>query len=564
MPDLSRGPVSPGSLGEALPRSCLAEALSPRIKPSAMRYAVAGISAVFASGVAAGLVLAGRLPPWLFLVAAVVSFVLALAMRRAALVFHVAVLVAIGCLGGMRGVTEVVFSEDLLARAHHLTEVTGTVVSYPSLGETYTTFTLRPDTLPADLRVTWFQPPERMGAVVFGDRVRLTGRAELPEAFDGFDYPAYLARRNIFATMTVQSNDLVQVGPSERSVLRAGDALRQRLLGRFAEMLGSEAAAVAQSLLFGDRSALPGEIEDAFSRTGLMHLLAVSGLHLGIVLAGAWFALRWLGLRPRAAYPLVGVLVLLVLWIVGPRISLIRASLLFGFLALGSVLADMGWILRRTIRSLNGLAAAVIVILACQPGSLLDAGFQLTVAATAGILVAFSPLLDLGGWVNRAAGRFPKPFAWLIKPVLSLLAVSAAAQAGAAPVIAWHFGTFHPWALISNLVAIPLAAAALWSGLITAGLAWTPVGGPAARVLGGVLRAFSSTVGGLARLPMAQLPVSRGAGLWMGGLVAFSFLAAFYVRSSSSSTWNSTSMTSGSLGSRPEDLGRLSEPPEVK
>ena len=529
-----------------------------------MRYAVVGISAVFALGVGAGLALVGSIPVWIWFLVGAFSFGFALALRRRPRGFRVVVLVAIGCLGGMRGATVEPFSDELLDRAPYLTAVTGTVVSYPSYGDSYVTFTLRPDTLPADLRVTWFQPPTRAGAILFGDRVKLAGRVKLPEMFDGFDYPAYLARRNIFATMTVQADGLTHLGACERSPLRMGAALRQRILSRFDAMLGLEASALAQSLLFGDRSALPDDVEEAFSRTGLMHLLAVSGLHLGIVLAGAWFVLRWLGLRPRFAYPLVGLLVLLILWIVGPRISLIRAALLFAFLALGSVLADLGLILRRSILSLNGLAAAVILILTCQPGSLFDAGFQLTVAATGAILLAFSPLLDWGASVNRACERIPSWVRWIGRPVLSLLAVSVAAQAGAAPVIAWHFGTFHPWALVANLAAIPLAAAALWGGLVTVAVLWTPLGGATAGAFGALLRAFSRVVEILSKLPFAQLPISRGIGLWMGGLVVFSFLAAGYVRSSSSSIWNSTSMTSGFRGSRPEDLGRLSDPPDMK
>ena len=528
-----------------------------------MRYAVVGISAVFALGVGAGLVLAEPMPVWIVFAGAGTAFVLALVWRGRPRVFRICVLLAIGCLGGMRGAIEVPFSEDLLDRAPHLTEVTGTVIAYPSYGDSYVSFTLRPDILPANVRVTWFQPPAGAGAVVYGDRVRLAGRTELPEAFDGFDYAAYLARRNIFATMTVQADGLTHLGACERSPFRTGDVLRQRILARFDASLGLEASALAQSLLFGDRSALPDDVEEAFSRTGLMHLLAVSGLHLGIVLAGAWFVLRWLGVRPRFAYPLVGLLVVLILWVVGPRISLIRAALLFAFLALGSVLADLGLILRRSIHSLNGLAAAVIVILAWQPGSLFDAGFQLTVAATGAILLAFSPCLDWGGWVNRACERSPSWLRWIGRPVLSLLAVSVAAQAGAAPVIAWHFGTFHPWALLANLAAIPLAAAALWGGLVTIVVIWTPLAGAAAGAFGVLLRAFSRTVEILSEMLFAQLTVSRGVGLWVGGLVAFSFLAAVYVRSSSS-TWNSTSMTSGLPGSRPADPGRLSEPPDMK
>jgi competence protein ComEC len=288
---------------------------------------------------------------------------------------------------------------------------------------------------------------------------------------------------------------------------------------------------MAQSLMFGDRSALPESIEDAFSRTGLMHLLAVSGLHLGIFLGGAWWGLRRLGLRPRVAYPLVGALVLLALVVVGPRVSLVRAGLLFAFLALGSVLADCGIILRRWIHPLNGLAAAAMVILLMRPGALVDAGFQLTMAATGSILIAFSP----SGWGTRIArnprlSRAWKGWRWLIR----LLVVSAAAQAGAAPVIAWHFEAFHPLSIVVNLVAVPLAGMSLWAGLVSALLSSTPAFAVVVAPFGLLLGWLGGFVGWLAGVPMAEVSVTSGMGIWIGGCVVFITLAAFYCEQSGS------------------------------
>ena len=523
-----------------------------------MRYAVVGIGLAFALGVALGVRLVGMHAGWVFVSIAAGAFAASVSLRRWKGTFQVGMLLAIVALGALRGSQTTVFPEQLLTRALHLTEITGTVTSYPSIGTTYVSFDVKPDSLPSSIRVTWFRPGRRTGAVVYGDRLRLVGRVRLPEPFDGFDYPAYLARRGVFATMTVDGpQDAEWLGVAGSPILRLGDRLRQRILERLAEVLSPDELSLAQSLLFGDRTALPSEIEDAFSRTGLMHLLAVSGLHLGIVLAGAWVVLRRLGFRPVVAYPLVGVIVVLVLWIVGPRVSLVRASLLFAFLALGSVLADLGLILRRSIHSMNGLAAAAIVILAIHPGALFDAGFQLTIAATAGILVAFSPVFAWGAWVDRVAKCHRAPPRWS-RAILGLVAVSVAAQAGAAPVIATHFGSLHPWSIPSNVLAIPLAAATLWSGLATVVASGTPALAAFGAVFSGLLRSLAWSVRMMARLPLAELRVPSWTGLWMGGLVGFAFLAAAYLRSSLGSTLNLMSMTSGSPSG---SLGRESVPP---
>jgi len=266
-----------------------------------------------------------------------------------------------------------------------------------------------------------------------------------------------------------------------------------------------------------------------------MHVLAVSGLHLGIVLAGAWLALRRAGVRAAVAYPVVGLLVLLVLWIVGPRVSLVRASLLFVFLGLGSVLADLGLILRRSVDPLNGLAVAAIVILAMRPTELFEAGFQLTFAATAGILIVVSP--GFRGrwqrWIERIAGK-SRSAAPLVRYALTLIVISAAAQAGVAPVVGWHFGTFHPLQLGLNLLVVPLVTLALWIGLPVILLLALGSAGFCAAPFGWVLRALSWIVEAAARIPLVECAVSRWFGLWLIALVALVLLALRYAADSSS------------------------------
>jgi len=433
-------------------------------------------------------------------------------------------LLAILALGMLRSSFDAGFPDWLIQRAPGIRQVTGTVISYPSVGETSISFTLAPIDMPGHLSVIW-NCDQPLGLFHYGDVVCVNGSAQLPQVFDGFDYPAYLARRNVFATLFADAVVRIDGASNPFSLWTWGDRLRQRLLLRFRESMSTKLSAMAQSLMFGDRSALPTDTEEAFSRTGLMHLLAVSGLHLGIFLAGAWWGLRRLGLRPRIAYPIVGTLVLLALIVVGPRVSLVRAGLLFAFLALGSVLADCGVILRRWIHPLNGLAAAAIAILLIRPGGLYDAGFQLTMAATSSILFTFSP----SGWGTRLSksqgmGRLWKGWQWLLRLVI----VSAAAQAGAAPVIAWHFEAFHPLSVLVNLVAVPLAGLSLWAGLLSVFLSATPVFVVAAVPFALLLKWLELIVSWLARIPFAELPTPPILGIWLGGCVGFVYLAVYY------------------------------------
>jgi len=492
-----------------------------------MRYAMIWVLIVFAIG--ASLSLRGALPSEGFLAVGGVSLGAAILLRRSPYI-RVSLFLAIFALGALRGSLISPFPSWLLNRASIMKEVTGTVVSYPSIGTDRLTFTIEPDTLPARIRVTFY--PDREGMTVhYGDRLHLIGEVSLPEPFAGFDYPAYLARRGIFATMFVEGNGSVSFIGERGGILRTGDGIRQRLLSRLRETLSPDDAALAQGLLLGDRSALTQDVEEAFRKTGLMHVLAVSGLHLGILLGGIWFILRRFGARPAIAYPAVGTVVLVVLWIVGPRVSLIRAGLLFFFLAGGSVLADLGWITKKSVRPLNALAAAGLVILAANPTQMHDAGFQLTFAATGAILIALLPAFKWREWTNRISERPIAP-RWITRNALDLMIVSAAAQAGSAPVVAIQFGTLHPLVIIANLVVIPLVTVTLWFGAIAAILSATPALPLVAIPFGWLLRILAKAVMSLSLLPGTEFHVPVWMGVWIGALAGFLFLAVHHSRGS--------------------------------
>ena len=419
---------------------------------------------------------------------------------------------------------------ELYRRAPLLREMTGVVVSYPNSEPGRTDFTFAPDALPARVRVTVFWNEEEPKGVVYGDRLRLCGSVKVPPQFPNFDYRTYLAERGVFAVMSVSgSAGFERLGTSGSSLLRAGNVLRDRLLRRLDHALSSDAAALARGLLLGETTGLSDEISDAFRRTGLSHVLAISGMNLAILLAGVWFILRALGLRPVIAYPLVGAGVLGILWLVGLPVSLVRAAIMFGFLALGSVLADLGFILRRSIRLNHGLAAAALAILVARPDALFDVGFQLSFGATAAI-VAWTVFFPAGA--RPATGHAP----WrrlkqrIVTYAADLIAVSLAAQAGTAPLLAWQFGMLYPLGLLANLIVVPLATLALWVGVIAVFVSATPVFFPAAAAFESLLATMMWAVQGLARLPLTAVAVGRPFGVWLAGVSLYAFATLYVVR----------------------------------
>ncbi len=272
--------------------------------------------------------------------------------------------------------------------------------------------------------------------------------------------------------------------PPAAALARATASLRRRVrLASESAPRSSAGAPLAIALALGDASGVPAELRIGLRRTGLAHLLAVSGLHVGILAGLAFVLSRPL---PRTLRPLPGMAaVALYLAVAGPRPPLLRASVM-------AVLAWAAPLLERPPRPLNSLAAAVGLILIADPAALLELGFRLTVAATAGILLSGPLLARRWSGLPHGLGR--------------ALAASAAAQLFALP---WALPAFHllsPLAPFFNLIAVPWIAVAL-----TLGLGWSALAAIRPEAAAGLLPLLEGTAWPLHL--WAALPSGPGIGL---------------------------------------------------
>ena len=241
-------------------------------------------------------------------------------------------------------------------------------------------------------------------------------------------------------------------GPVAATRARARAAVERMVLGQ-----GGPGAALLLALLLGDRHHLRAEEVEAFRRAGALHLLALSGLHVGLVYALAAAVGRGLGtagmlLAPRwqqawlALAAAVGVgAVFLYVELAGTRPSLARATVM---LALARLAAGAG----RPTRSLNVLALSAIVVVGTDPRAVQELSFQLSYAALFGIL-------QLGPWIAR---RLP---GWLPPALRSAVGMAVGAQAATLPLVLAVFGRVHPIGVVSGLVMVPYTALFLWGGI---------------------------------------------------------------------------------------------------
>lgn len=260
---------------------------------------------------------------------------------------------------------------------------------------------------------------------------------------------------------------------------------RARLLERYREQgLEGQAYALVAAMTLGDRSALDRGLRATYNVSGASHVLALSGLHMGIIYA--LLSLFTVGRRWRL---LSQVLTVLTIWafvfLVGMPTSSVRAALMLTLYALLS----LGY---RNRLSLNALAFTAIVVLTVSPYTLFDVGFQMSYLAVLSILV-WMPVVE--GWVRADVLQRHRWLRWL----WGLLTVSVAAQLGVAPLIAYYFGRFSVWFLLTNLVAIPGVMLILYLSLAT--LLWAPV----AVVLTAVANGLNGALALITRLPAASI-----------------------------------------------------------
>lgn len=274
-------------------------------------------------------------------------------------------------------------------------------------------------------------------SLTVGQRVAISPRLHRAAGFrnpGGFDYGDYLRRQDILVVGSARAEHVVPLddpGPLWR--VRVRRAAREAMV----RSLPPTSAALLGGLLFGDRADLPPEIDQNFRRAGVYHVLAVSGFNVALVAGSVWALLALARAGPRVAA--VGAMVAVVAFalVAGGQPSVLRAAIM-GVVVLGAHLLD------REASVLNSLALSALIILSVRPGDLLDPGFQLSFAATGGIVLA--PL--------------PRGL------VLGALGVSLAAQLAVLPVGLAHFNQVSTLGLIANLAVVPLAGIATVLGLL--------------------------------------------------------------------------------------------------
>ncbi len=297
----------------------------------------------------------------------------------------------------------------------------------------------------------------------YGDRLTVKGTIKKPPVFKKFDYRSFLERKNIFAVVYTSGQNVKVLTRDYKvnKILKQVYKIRNNVKTSVIDGLSLDEGSFLRAILIGDRSELPENIKESFRKSGTMHMIAISGLHVGLIALTILFVARFFLLKREVACLFTVVFLIFFSLLTLSKASVVRAVIMASIILVGRTLG------RRT-DPYNSLGAAGLFILMLDPGGLYDVGFQLSFAAVLSILY-LSPRL-----ANISNIEFhPLLKKYLIKP----LAVSVSAWLGTTPFIFYYFKMFAPVSIISNLIIIPLLFVEVITGILFVMLGRMPYAG---------------------------------------------------------------------------------------
>lgn len=268
-----------------------------------------------------------------------------------------------------------------------------------------------------------------------------------------FNYKTYLKRQGVFYQVFLKNQPVLALPQSPKTITDYAETIREALNKRLQKLSFKPIErAFINALLLGQRQDISTDVYEAYKKAGAIHILAISGLHIGILLLILQFVLRPLLYFGYGKFVRL-LIILCVLWsfavIAGLSPSVVRAVTMFSLFAIVKGL-------KRSSNSLNTLAISAFILLLVRSKFCFDVGFQLSYAAVASIIIV-KPVLDSwGSFKNRILNWF-----------LDLLKVSIAAQIGVLTLSLFYFHQFPGLFFVTNMVVIPCLMVILGLGIVT-------------------------------------------------------------------------------------------------
>jgi competence protein ComEC len=300
----------------------------------------------------------------------------------------------------------------------------------------------------------------------YADRLLLKGKLYRPYTFAGgeFDYRDYLKHKGIYLILSVKKDGLIKQLDKSAGCLVQSFAfkIRQKMKDVILGNVSPFSASVLNAIILGERQNLPSYLRDSLVKTGSVHIIAISGLHLGIAAFIILVILKIARIPRKPRYVLTVFLLIFYCLLTGANTPALRATVMATVLL-------FGYVVEREPDIYNSLALAALIILAVNPGQLFAVSFQLSFLSVISIV-----------WLSpKIKSLFPEKLqqARGLGFLLSVFSVSSAAWLGLAPLIAYYFKVFSPVTILANMIIVPymtiIVAAGFSLGLV--GILFSPL-----------------------------------------------------------------------------------------
>lgn len=300
--------------------------------------------------------------------------------------------------------------------------------------------------------------------VFYGDMIELRGRLSKANHFSNdsnFSYPDYLLAQGIVYILHVGKSELKLLEHQRKNwLVYYSLKYRERLKIIYDRYLTIKESALMKAFVLGDRTAIPGRFKQMFVETGTAHILAISGLNVGIVVYLLLIVLKTIPIPRKCQIIVTIVMIIFYAFLTGLSPSVVRATIM-------AVILLFGLILERETHSLNSLALAALIILGLNPLNLFDIGFQLSFICVFAI-IEFYPLVSRF-WEKDTSKTI---LGWLKKYFITSFGLSVIVWIWVAGWIVYYFKILTPVTILANLIVVPLSSliVALGVGLLVSGL----------------------------------------------------------------------------------------------
>jgi len=410
-------------------------------------------------------------------------------------------------------------------------QIVGLVIQAPDLRDTHTNLTIEVESLqPLSPSPDTFNPESVSGRVLlqvpsnrdwaYGDRLRVTGELTLPYESSNFSYREYLAVKGIHSMMAYARVDWVEPGQG-KPILAHIFGFRQKSYEVLHEIFPAPESELLSGILLGRDKGIAQDLQHAFQLTGMTHIIAISGFNITI-LAGLFSSIftRIFGHKIGTLGAIFGISAYTIL--VGAEAAVVRAAII-------GTLGVLGGMFGRRQNGLNSLGLAALGMALFDPNILWEVGFQLSVAATLGLILYAQPMEErfikfASQWLSEEQAKT------IAGPVSEIFLFTLAAQLMTLPIIAYHFGEVSWLALIANpLVLPPQSLVMLLGGLaLLAGLALPLFG----KIIGALALPFVRytirMVTLVAKFPGADLKLPNFHVLWLVIFYGFLFILTLF------------------------------------